>query len=69
MALLLTFTILYIYSRVAFELIPDLYFDERINEGTINKEGESVCTSLAHCFLSTVHYGLNAKGGIGEFLK
>jgi hypothetical protein len=37
MVFMLALVIMYIYSRIAFELIPDLYFDDRINQGIVNK--------------------------------
>lgn len=60
--------LIYNYGVIAFMFIPDLYFDEGIDRGLLNKAGDSICMSLLHCFLSTFNYGLRAGGGIGEFL-
>ena len=60
--------IIYIYGVIAYLFISDLYFDEGIHQGLINKAGDSICMSLLHCFLSTFNYGLRTGGGIGEFL-
>ena len=60
--------IIYIYGVIAYLFIADLYFDEGIHQGLINKAGDSICMSLLHCFLSTFNYGLRTGGGIGEFL-
>ena len=68
MTAMLGVILIYIYGVIAFMFIPDLYFDEGINAGLINKAGASICMSLLHCFLSTFNYGLRAGGGIGEFL-
>ena len=60
--------LIYLYGVIAFMFIPDLYFDEGIHAGLINKAGDSICMSLLHCFLSTFNYGLRTGGGMGEFL-
>lgn len=65
---LLGVIIIYIYGVIAYLFISDLYFDEGIHQGLINKAGDSICMSLLHCFLSTFNYGLRTGGGIGEFL-
>ena len=60
--------LVYIYGVMAFLFIPDLYFDEGVDTGLINKAGDSICMSLLHCFLSTFNYGVRTGGGMGEFL-
>ena len=68
MTAMLGLILIYNYGVIAFMFIPDLYFDEGIDRGLLNKAGDSICMSLLHCFLSTFNYGLRAGGGIGEFL-
>jgi hypothetical protein len=51
-----------------FLFIPDNMYDEVIDKGILNKAGNSICTTLLNCFLSTLNYGLRARedrGGIG----
>jgi len=68
MTAMLGVILVYIYSVIGFLFISDLYFDEGIDTGLINKAGESICMSLLHCFLSTFNYGVRTGGGMGEFL-
>ena len=68
MTAMLGVILVYIYSVIAFLFISDLYFDEGIEMGLINKAGDSICMSLLHCFLSTFNYGIRTGGGMGEFL-
>lgn len=68
MTAMLGVILIYLYGVIAFMFIPDLYFDEGIHAGLINKAGDSICMSLLHCFLSTFNYGLRTGGGMGEFL-
>lgn len=68
MTAMLGVILVYIYSVIAFLFISDLYFDEGIEMGQINKAGDSICMSLLHCFLSTFNYGIRTGGGMGEFL-
>ena len=68
MTAMLGLILIYNYGVIAFMFIPDLFFDEGIDRGLLNKAGDSICMSLLHCFLSTFNYGLRAGGGIGEFL-
>ena len=68
MTAMLGVILIYLYGVIAFMFIPDLYFDEGIQAGLINKAGDSICMSLLHCFLSTFNYGLRTGGGMGEFL-
>jgi len=58
--------IMYNFAIFAFLFLSDNYYDASINSGLINKNGESICMSLLHCFLSTINYGLRNGGGIGE---
>ena len=68
MTAMLGVILVYIYSVIAFLFISDLYFDEGIETGLLNKAGDSICMSLLHCFLSTFNYGIRTGGGMGEFL-
>lgn len=68
MTAMLGVILIYLYGVIAFMFIPDLYFDEGIEMGLLNKAGDSICMSLLHCFLSTFNYGLRTGGGMGEFL-
>lgn len=60
--------LLYIYAAFAFIFVSDTFFDDMVHAGLLNRKGDSICMSMAHCFLSTVNYGLRGGGGIGEFL-
>jgi hypothetical protein len=60
--------LLYIYAAFAFVFISDTYYDDNIYSGLLNRKGDSICMSMAHCYLSTINYGLRGGGGIGEFL-
>jgi hypothetical protein len=60
--------IIYNFAIFAFLFTSDNYFDPTINLGIINKNGDSVCFSLLHCYLSAMDYGLRFGGGIGDFL-
>lgn len=60
--------LLYIYAAFAFIFVADTYYDDNIHSGLLNRKGDSTCQSMAHCFLSTINYGLRGGGGIGEFL-
>ena len=68
MTAMLGLILIYIYAAFAFLFVSDTYFDIGVNSGLLNKQGESICMSLMHCFLSTINYGLRMGGGMGEFL-
>jgi len=44
----------------AFNFIDDIYFDPTIGNG------ERTCTSLWHCYVVTINYGIRNGGGIGD---
>ena len=52
-------TIMLTFSFIGFFKLRDSY---------ITDEGNNICESLWHCFLSTVQHGFRAGGGIGESL-
>jgi hypothetical protein len=58
--------IMYNFAIIAFLFLSDNYYDGGINSGLINKNGESLCMSLLHCYLTTITYGLRFGGGIAE---
>lgn len=58
--------IMYNFAIFAFLFLSDNFYDGSINSGLLNKNGESICQSLLHCFLTTLNYGLRSGGGIGE---
>lgn len=58
--------IIYNFAIFAFLFLQDNFFDANINSGLINKNGESLCMSLLHCFLTSLNYGLRFGGGLGE---
>ena len=60
--------IIYIFSVFGFTFLFEMYYDEAINRDIGSKRGESTCTTMFHCFCSTVNYGLRMGGGIGEVL-
>jgi len=43
MTALLGIILIYIYSVFGFTFLGDMYFDEEINRGILNKRGDSVC--------------------------
>jgi len=55
--------IIYMYTIVGFFFINDSYYNEEVGE-----HGERTCTSMWHCFLTTLNYGLRVEGGIGSVL-
>ena len=58
--------IVYNFAILAFLFLQDNFYDGNINSGLINKNGESICMSLLHCFLTSLNYGLRFGGGIAE---
>jgi hypothetical protein len=68
MTAMLGVIIIYIYSTFAYTFIYDTYFDEKVNAGLLNRQGDSLCQTMLHCFLSTFNYGVRGGGGIGDFL-
>ena len=68
MTAMLSMIVIYLFAVFAFMFISDLLFDSAIDSSLLNKQGNSICTSLLHCFTSSVNYGLRVGGGMGEFL-
>jgi len=60
----MTFTfgliIIFIYSLVAFFFLRDSFVIDQY---------ENICTTIWHCFISLIDFGLRSGGGIGEVLK
>lgn len=42
----------------------DIYYNGEIDKLVEGSLGESLCTSMLHCFISTIAYGLKAPGGV-----
>ncbi len=57
--------IIWIHSVFGFYFIDDTFFDGRVDNG----QGERTCSTLMHCFYTTLNYGLRNGGGIGESIS
>ena len=68
MTSMLGIILIYIYSTFAFIFIKDTYYDDDLESGLLNRKGDSICQTMLHCFLSTLHYGMRGGGGVGDFL-
>jgi len=60
--------VVYIYSCLCFVFVYDSFFRWEINFGLLDRRGESICSSMMHCFLTVLNFGMRAGGGIGDFL-
>ena len=58
--------LMYNFAIFAFLFLSDNFYDGSIQAGLLNKNGDSVCMSLLHCFFSTITYGLRYGGGVAE---
>lgn len=58
--------LMYNFAIFAFLFLSDNFYDGSIQAGLLNKNGNSVCMSLLHCFFSTITYGLRNGGGVAE---
>ena len=65
---LLGIIIIYIYSCIAFVFAFDSIYRDEVNFGLLDRRGESMCSSMMHCFLTTLNLGMRIGGGIGDFL-
>ena len=54
--------LIYVYSLIGFNFFDYHYYNSGLNNG------ESLCTSMLQCFISTLDLGLRFGGGIGESL-
>lgn len=55
--------LIYIYSLVGFYFIDEMYYNS-----DVGPVGERSCTSMFHCYITTLNYGLRNGGGIGDVL-
>jgi len=69
MTAMLGIIIIYIYSVFGFEYLYDMYFDDTVNVEILNQRGEPLCSSMSHCFFSTINYGLRLGGGVGDSMS
>jgi hypothetical protein len=58
--------LMYNFAIFAFLFLSDNFYDGTINQGLLNKQGDSACMSLLHCYFSTITYGLRNGGGVAE---
>lgn len=58
--------LMYNFAIFAFLFLSDNFYDGGIQAGLLNKNGDSVCMSLLHCYFSTITYGLRYGGGVAE---
>ena len=65
---LLGIIIIYIYSCLAFVFAYDSFYRDELNFGILNRRGETLCSSMMHCFLTNINLGMRIGGGIGDFL-
>jgi len=52
--------IVFIYSLIGFFFLRDSF---------VVDDHENVCTSIWHCFISLINYGMRSGGGIGDVLQ
>ena len=66
---LLGLIIIYIYAILAFFFFDDTYhFDQVYDENGV-AVSENVCTTLMHCYFTTINAGLIPGGGIADLIK